>query len=145
MIIDNEIKPIVNHFLQQKIKSLGDTLEFEYKLISRKRMEAWMPVNDKTKQPFGLLHGGASVALGESLCSLGAWLNIDIEKQIAVGMEINANHIRPVRDGKVLGVAEPIHIGATSQIWKFELFTESEKLVCSGRCTIAVVKKKPVD
>jgi len=142
MFIEKEIEPVVKSMFDSGVKSLDDTLGFEYTYISRHRLEALMPVDSRTMQPFGLLHGGASVALGESLCSFGAWLNIDFQKQAAVGIEINANHIRSARNGKVRGVAEPIYKGASTQLWKFELFSDNGKLLCTGRCTLAIVNKK---
>lgn len=142
MFIEKEIEPVVKGMFSSGVKTLGDALGFEYTYISKHRLEALMPVDARTIQPFGLLHGGASVALGETLCSFGAWLNIDFQKQAAVGMEINANHIRSVRSGKVRGVAEPIYKGSSSQVWKYEIFTDGGKLVCTGRCTLAIINKK---
>ncbi len=118
---------------------MGDALGMEFTMLSRKRVEATMPVDENTIQPFGLLHGGASVALGETLCSVGSWLNVGSDGKTAVGLEINANHIRAVRSGKVTGTAEPIHRGRQTQVWQFTLHTEDKKLVCTGRCTLAIV------
>lgn len=142
MFIEKEIEDMVRGMFDPTLKTLDNSLGFEYTYISRNRLEALMPVDSRTKQPFGLLHGGASVALGESLCSFGAWLNIDSEKQAAVGMEINANHIRSARNGKVRGVAEPIFKGATSQLWKYEIYADNDKLICTGRCTLAIIQRK---
>ncbi len=142
MKVDEEIKPLVNAFLNQERKNMGNALGISFTVFSKSRVEATMPVNENTIQPFGLLHGGASVALGETICSIGAWLNTDPETQSAVGLEINANHIKAVRSGVVTGVASPIHKGATTQIWKYDIYTETGKLVCTGRCTLAVIKKR---
>jgi 1,4-dihydroxy-2-naphthoyl-CoA hydrolase len=142
MEIDKEIEDVVRQLFANKNKTMGDALQIEYTLFKKSRIEAKMPVNENTTQPFGLLHGGASVALGETLCSIGALLNIDTTVKLAVGMEINANHIRAVRSGFVTGIAEPIHKGATSQIWKFDILNDSGKLVCTGRCTLAVIDRK---
>jgi len=98
-----------------------------------------MPVDDRTQQPFGLLHGGASVALAETVASLAAIMNIDIQKFRAVGLEINANHIRAKTEGTVKGTATPIHIGRTTHVWKIEIVDESDRLVCVSRCTMAII------
>jgi 1,4-dihydroxy-2-naphthoyl-CoA hydrolase len=100
-----------------------------------------MPVHDATKQPFGLLHGGASVALAESAASIGTWLNIDQERQAAVGIEINANHLRSKRDGHVIATATPVHKGRTTMVWDIRICDENDKLVCISRCTVAVIDR----
>lgn len=100
-----------------------------------------MPVDRRTHQPMGVLHGGASVALAESLASLGANLNLDWDKQMAVGLEINANHMRSVSSGFVHGEAKPIHLGRTTQVWNIEIKSDSGKLICTSRCTLAVVAR----
>ena len=101
-----------------------------------------MPVDDRTVQPFRILHGGASVALAETLCSVGGWLNIP-ESKTAVGVEINANHHRSVREGgKVTAVATPLQIGRTMQVWETKINDERGKLVCSSRCTLAIIDKR---
>ena len=96
-----------------------------------------MPVDHKTVQPYGILHGGASVSLAESLGSIGAHLTIDPEKFICVGMEINANHLRPSTKGRVIGTARPIHRGKSSQVWSIEIKDEEDNLVCISRLTMA--------
>lgn len=110
--------------------------------IGEDYLEATMPVDHRTKQPMGLLHGGANVALAETLGSLAASLTIDQTKQACVGLEINANHIKSVRDGKVKGVAKPIHIGKTTQIWEIKIYNEAEQLCCISRITMAILEKK---
>lgn len=142
MFIEENLKNIVENLFQNKQKTIDDALGIEYEYISKQKMVAKMPVTDSTRQPFGLLHGGASVVLAESLCSFGAWLNVNPKTSAAVGMEINANHIRAVKSGFVTATAKPIHKGATSQVWGFEIHTETGKLVCTGRCTMAVIQKK---
>ncbi len=97
-----------------------------------------MPVDKRTHQPYGLLHGGASVALAETLGSFAAMLVIDATKQFCVGQEINANHIRGVRDGLVTGTARPYYIGKTSHVWGIEIRDPEEKLVCISRLTMAI-------
>lgn len=101
-----------------------------------------MPVDHRTKQPLGLLHGGASVAFAESLASFAGSMSVDHEKQYIVGMEINANHIKSVTDGFVLGRAECIHKGKRSQVWQTQITDESGSLVCISRMTLAVVNRK---
>jgi 1,4-dihydroxy-2-naphthoyl-CoA hydrolase len=97
-----------------------------------------MPVDGRTHQPFGLLHGGASVALAETLASWAGSCAVDADK-VCVGQEINANHIRPVREGWVYGVAKPESLGRTSQVWSIRITTDDGKLVCISRMTLAVV------
>ncbi|WP_226580121.1 hotdog fold thioesterase [Halobacillus litoralis] len=101
-----------------------------------------MPVDERTRQPMGFLHGGASVALAESAASIGAFLNIDSEKQQVFGVEINANHIKSVRDGYVIGTAVPAHIGRNTMVWEIKILNEADELLCLSRCTIGVVPLK---
>src|SRR5437868_5770196 len=101
-----------------------------------------MPVDERTKQPYGLLHGGASVALAETVASVAGLLNVDKEKYATVGVEINANHIRAKYSGKVTGTATPLHRGRMTQVWDVRIVDEEDKLVCVSRCTLAVVERK---
>ena len=102
-------------------------------------IEAKMPVDHRTHQPAGLLHGGASVALAETVASLGTYLNIDRTTQTAVGLEINANHIRSAREGYVFASATPIHRGRSTFVWEIRIVDEEKRLVCISRCTVAIV------
>lgn len=102
-------------------------------------LEGTLPVDHRTRQPFGILHGGASVVLAETLGSIGANLVVDGEKYYCVGQEINANHLRPVGEGEVTGVARPVHIGRTSQVWEIRISDPRGKLNCISRITMAVV------
>jgi 1,4-dihydroxy-2-naphthoyl-CoA hydrolase len=102
------------------------------------RVVATMPVDHRTRQPYGLLHGGASVALAETAASIGTALNIDTTKQYAVGLEINANHLRSKQDGVVTAVATPIFKGRTTMVWDIRITDEQEKLICISRCTVAI-------
>ena len=122
--------------------NLADTLGIEIVELTPERVTATMPVDDRTRQPFGILHGGASVALAETAVSLGAWLNIDGERQAAVGLEINANHVRAVAEGTVRVVATPIHRGRTTHVWSAEIRDEAGRLVCISRCTLAIVPRR---
>lgn len=101
-----------------------------------------MPVNNNTKQPFGMLHGGASVVLAETAASVGTYAGIDQLTEIAAGMEINANHLRAVSEGFVTAVAIPLHKGKTSMVWDIKISDEQNRLVCVSRCTVAILKKK---
>ncbi len=134
--------------LEQLTESSRDTLMehlgIEYMEIGDDFLKARMPVDTRTKQPAGLLHGGASAALAETLGSIAAGLCVDRETKTIVGLEINANHIRPVTDGWVTGVATPIHVGNTTQLWDIRIYNEQEKLVCVSRLTVANIDKKPV-
>ncbi|MBX9783433.1 MAG: hotdog fold thioesterase [Chitinophagaceae bacterium] len=104
-------------------------------------LKATMPVDHRTKQPYGLLHGGASCVLAETLGSVASALVIDPEKFICVGLEINANHVRSARDGFVTGTCTPIHIGASTHVWDIKIHDEREKLICVSRLTVAILKK----
>ena len=118
-----------------------DVLGIHFTAFGEDYIEARMPVDRRTHQPFGILHGGASVVLAESLGSTGATLCVDTERYYCVGQEINANHIRAVRDGYVTGVAKPLHLGRTSQVWEIRIVDDRDKLVCISRLTMAVVAR----
>src|SRR5687767_578910 len=121
--------------------NLADTLGIKIAELTPHRVVATMPVDDRTRQPFGILHGGASVALAETVASLGGTMNVDLEANVVVGVEINANHIRAKRDGLVTGTATPIHIGRSTQVWEIRIVDEQQRMVCLSRCTLAVVPK----
>ena len=101
-----------------------------------------MPVDERTRQPFGLLHGGASVLLAETLGSLAANLCLDAQQEVAVGLDINANHLRAVTAGQVTGTARPIHVGRTTQVWEIRIVTDKDELCCISRLTMAVVPRR---
>ncbi|MBN6188540.1 hotdog fold thioesterase [Aneurinibacillus sp. BA2021] len=122
--------------------TLVGTLGIELGELTPDRVTATMPVNAKTHQPFGLLHGGASVVLAETVASMGTWNLIDQANEMAVGLEINANHIRGKRDGIVTAVATPLHKGRTTMVWDIKIMDEEEKLICISRCTVAIVKRR---
>ncbi|MEJ6492696.1 MAG: PaaI family thioesterase [Flavobacteriales bacterium] len=103
---------------------------------------ATMPVDKRTHQPLGLLHGGASAALIESIASMGSTLLIDLEKEVPVGLEINANHISGMKNGLVKAIGKLVHGGRRTHVWQVDLFdNETEKLVCTGRLTVMIVPK----
>lgn len=104
-------------------------------------IKATMPVDDRTHQPLGILHGGASVLLAETLASLGANFTVDPSQFYCVGQEINANHIRSAKSGLVTGITKPLHIGRSSHVWEVKIYDEADKLVCVSRMTAAVLKR----
>ena len=121
--------------------TMGEHLGMEWTAIGADWVKIKMPVDERTKQPYGLLHGGASCALAETAGSVAAYLVVDPAKFICVGLEINANHIRSVRQGYVTATATPMHIGVTTQVWDIKIHDEREKLICISRLTVAVLKK----
>ncbi|MDA8423797.1 MAG: hotdog fold thioesterase [Nitrospiraceae bacterium] len=121
--------------------TLVEHLGIEFLEIGDDYLKAKMPVDYRTKQPAGLLHGGASVVLAETLGSVAAGLSVNREKKGIVGIEINANHIRPVTDGWVTGITKPIHIGNTTQIWEIKIYNEQDSLICISRLTVANIDK----
>lgn len=123
-------------------ETIMGVLGIEMGELLAERVTATMPVHAATHQPFGLLHGGASVVLAETVASIGTWNLIDQENEIAVGLEINANHIRPKQSGIVTAIATPLHKGRTTMVWDIKIVDEEEKLICVSRCTVAIVRKK---
>ena len=117
--------------------TLNGALGIEITELGEDFIRGTMPVDERTVQPFGLLHGGANVALAETLGSLGGWLTLESGR--TVGIEINANHVRAVREGKVTGTARPIHLGRTTQVWEIRIEDGEGKLSCISRITLAVV------
>ncbi|HEV3286251.1 MAG TPA: hotdog fold thioesterase, partial [Steroidobacteraceae bacterium] len=124
-------------------KSLPGHLGIRITEIGPDYLRATMPVNAHTHQPFGVLHGGASVALAETAGSIAAMLCVDSEQYLVLGQEINANHLRAVSAGTVTATARPFHIGTRSQVWSIEIRDESDRLVCVSRLTMAVVERRP--
>ena len=122
--------------------TLAEWLDIRVTEIGPDYLRATMPVNSHTHQPQGILHGGASVALAETIGSLAANLCVDVTKYVCVGQEINANHLRPASSGLVTGTARPYHVGGRSQVWGIEIRDENDKLVCVSRITMAVVERK---
>jgi 1,4-dihydroxy-2-naphthoyl-CoA hydrolase len=124
-------------------KSLPGHLGIRITEIGPDYLRATMPVTAHTHQPYGLLHGGASVALAETAGSIAAMLCVDTEQYLVLGQEINANHLRAVSSGTVTATARPFHIGARSHVWSIEIRDESDRLVCVSRLTMAVVERRP--
>ena len=121
--------------------TLSGHLGIEFTNIGDDFLEARMPVDHRTKQPLGLLHGGASVALAETMGSVAATLCVD-DTKFCVGLEINANHIKAAKDGYVKGITRPVHIGKQTHVWEIRILTESDALVCISRITMAILDKK---
>jgi len=119
--------------------TMMQTLDIRISAIGDDWLQGTMPVDHRTHQPYGLLHGGASVVLAETLGSTAAMLTLDPEKELAVGLEINANHIRGVRSGTVTGTARMLHLGRTTQVWEIRIENEEGALACISRITMAVV------
>jgi 1,4-dihydroxy-2-naphthoyl-CoA hydrolase len=122
--------------------TLIDTLGIEITHLEPGKVIATMPVDERTRQPFGLLHGGASVALAETVASIGAFELVDKETEGAAGLEINANHVRSITEGTVTAVGTILHQGKTTMVWDIKITDEKDRLICISRCTIAVIKLK---
>lgn len=133
--------PDLNELIEFSKNTLITHLGIEYLEVGDDYIKARMPVDDRTVQPARLLHGGASVALAETLGSLSAFLVVDPHKKMCVGLEINANHVRAVRSGWVIGVARPLHLGNSTQLWEIRIEDEQGRLVCISRLTMAVLDR----
>jgi len=120
---------------------IGGLLDIQFTEIGDDFITGTMPVDERTHQPAGILHGGASVVLAETLGSIASYMLIDPEKYVAVGLEVNANHLRPVKSGLVKGVCTPIHIGAKTHIWDIKIYNDRGKMSCISRLTVAVINK----
>ena len=123
-------------------KGMAAAMGIEIVSLTPEKVVATMPVDHRTQQPFGLLHGGASAALAETVASLGAYLNVDPETQAAVGVELNANHLRGKTEGIVTATATPVRRGRTIHVWDIRIEDEESRLVCVSRCTLAIVNKR---
>lgn len=118
--------------------TMVEHIGIRFTVLAEDRIEAVMPVDQRTRQPFGLLHGGASVVLAETLGSMAGYLCTEGEKQV-VGLEINANHLRAAREGEVRGVCHSVHLGRRHQVWQIEIFDNNNRLCCTSRLTTAVI------
>jgi len=131
----------------EDLKPLGkgtmtEHLGFEWVEIGKDFLKAKMPVDHRTIQPYGLLHGGASCVLAETIGSVASHLVIDPSEFYCVGIEINANHIRSAKEGFVYGTCSPLHLGSSTHVWDIRITNEEEKLICISRLTVAIMKKK---
>ena len=127
------------------LKSLAGQLGIEFIDAGANFLTARMPVDERTRQPFGLLHGGASAALAETVGSVAATLCLDMSQYYAVGLDINANHVRPVKSGYVFATAKPLHLGRSTHVWEIKISDETQKLVCISRLTLMIVPKDAHD
>ncbi|MBE7178056.1 MAG: hotdog fold thioesterase [Mucilaginibacter polytrichastri] len=134
-------EPDLQAWLGGRPKNISDVLGIEFTAIGDDFLEARMPVDERTRQPFGILHGGASVVLAETLGSVASNLVLDEEKWMGVGLEVNANHLRPVKEGFVTGVCRPVHLGSKTHVWDIRLVNDAQKLCCIARLTVAVVPR----
>ncbi len=124
--------------------TLGEHLGMQFIEVGDDYLKATMPVDKRTHQPYGLLHGGASVALAETIGSVASALIINPEKMMCVGLEINANHVRGVSEGLVTGIATPLHLGGSTHVWDIKIYDNQERLVCVSRLTVALLKKRDI-
>ena len=122
--------------------TIVERIGIEFTEVGEDYLKARMPVDARTVQPARILHGGASVVLAETLGSVAAYLCIDPAQKTAVGLDINANHVRAVREGYVIGMARPLHLGTSTHIWQINIHDESQRLVCTARITMAILDKK---
>ena len=136
---NNAAEEILAEIREGGNRGLAHTHGIEMVDLNPERVVATMRVDERTRQPFGILHGGASVGLAETVASVAALLNIDREKFVAMGLEINANHVRAKSEGVVTAIGTPLHRGRTTQLWEIRIQDEEERLICMSRCTIAVV------
>jgi 1,4-dihydroxy-2-naphthoyl-CoA hydrolase len=133
--------PLTLEKLNAREGTLDALLGIVFTEIGDDFIRATMPVDARTRQPYGLLHGGASVALAETLGSTGATMCIDVKEYQCVGQEINANHVRSARAGLVTGTARPVHLGGRTHVWIIDIVNEAGKLVCTSRLTVAIVRR----
>jgi 1,4-dihydroxy-2-naphthoyl-CoA hydrolase len=122
--------------------TMGDHLGIQWTEVGEDYLKAKMPVDQRTKQPYGLLHGGASCALAETIGSVASAMLVDHSEFYCVGLEINANHVRGAREGFVTGIAKPLHMGSTTHVWDIKIYDEKDQLVCVSRLTMAILKRK---
>lgn len=124
--------------------NMSSHLGMEFSELGPNFLKGRMPVDHRTRQPYGILHGGASVALAETIGSVASALVVDHAKFMCVGLEINANHLRSVKEGFVTGTSTPIHIGRTTHVWDIKLHDDRGKLICISRLTVAIIKREAV-
>ncbi|CAN5459554.1 hotdog fold thioesterase [soil metagenome] len=133
--------PTVESILWMSANTLAESLNIQVTEIGNDYIKGTMPVDARTKQPFGLLHGGASVALAETLGSIASFLIVNPDLFIGIGIEINANHIKTVTSGLVTGICKPIHVKGLNHIWEIKIYNEAGDLTCVSRFTCSVVSK----
>src|SRR4029079_1824447 len=126
-------------------RGMAEAIGIEIITLTKDKVVATMPVDERTRQPFGLLHGGASAALAQTVASIGAYMNVDQATQAAVGVELNANHVRGKTGRTVTATATPVHRGRTIHVWDIRIEDEESRLVCVSRCTLAIVNQRKPD
>lgn len=136
-------RPDLNRLNHPPVQHMGTWLEISFTGVEDDALHAKMPVNE-TRQPMGILHGGASVVLAETIGSVASYYVINQDTHLAVGMEINANHLRPVRDGFVYAVCRPVHLGKSSHVWDIRLTDDLDRPTCISRLTVAIVEKSRI-
>jgi len=125
--------------------TLGNHIGIKFTEIGENYLKASMPVDERTRQPYGLLHGGASVTLAETIGSVASALVVDHKVFMCVGLEINANHVRSAKDGLVIATCTPLHIGSSTHVWDIKIHDEKERLICVSRITVAVLKRRDLE
>lgn len=126
---------------QRGENTLANFLDIQFTEVGSDYLKATMPTSEKTRQPIGIIHGGANVVLAETVASTAANAVVDIEKTYCVGLEINANHLRSVKEGIVTAITRPIHLGSRTQVWQIEIYNEQGKQTCVSRMTAAVLTR----
>jgi 1,4-dihydroxy-2-naphthoyl-CoA hydrolase len=127
------------------VNTMNELIGIRFTEVGENFLKAVMPVDNRTRQAYGLLHGGASVTLAETLGSVASIMVVDPEQFYCVGVEINANHLRSAKDGVVTGTAIPLHLGLSSHVWEIKILDKNDKLICASRLTVFVKKKKPMN
>lgn len=136
-------KPISIEELNYRSKNtLAELLDIQFTEIQPNSLTATMPADSRTKQPIGIVHGGANVVLAETIASTAANAVVNIEEYYCVGLEINANHIRSVKEGLITGIAQPIHLGRSTHVWTIQLYNEAGQLTCASRMTASIIRRK---
>ena len=136
-----EHKELIEQINARRKGTSLEALDITFIEATEDHLVATMPIGPNHRQPDGYLHGGISVVLAETVASMGSALHIDRERQMAFGLEINANHLRPKRDGLVTATATPVHLGRNTHVWEVRIVDEQGKLICISRCTVAVVDR----
>lgn len=132
----------IEHFGQLAKDTMGDFIGIRWTELGDNFLKAKMPVDQRTKQPYGLLHGGASCVLAETIGSVASAMVVDHNRFQCVGLEINANHIRSATSGFVTGVATPLHLGTSTHVWDIKIYDEIDKLICVSRLTVAIIQRR---
>ncbi|AHF16928.1 esterase [Niabella soli DSM 19437] len=138
-------QPVNLESLNNAPEYMGTFLNIQFTGVTGNTLTATMPVTQKVKQPYGILHGGASVVLAETVGSYASALVMDPAVSMAVGLEVNANHLKPVTSGAVKAVCSPLHLGRKTHVWDIRIYNEQEQLTCISRLTVAIIPKQPFE